>query len=767
MEHKLIQGGEHLLPFARSRIKALRATGLAYASQKFEVDGVSIEVRVVGEHDYISLSGGGSIHVDHGIVNIPNSNFNTVNPTFLPGRWVEFPVNQYNSAFKPVPDKLVRKNPGPGSEGQFAGTINAQGGALKGTLQLSTITRLRSFDMEYMEGEPTEESKNAMVLKMLAVKMCPASIFTGRARLYVQALYGAPIIDSKGRATKPFWSYSPGAPPYLNIQPASYADSSGSPVKPEAIKFGTGGGVILDEDRNHWILWESADGFFIAPLKSSTSGEKMRQSLRKIRDPQDALRLETYILSTSRPMVERKQWLPAPVSAYGEHSLGYRWHWGFNLASAVAVMRKTEPQPADLDTVPGQPEEVCISTKAQFSLFKTGSGSSASWAGRLSVDGAKKWAVNRIAWAIAGPDWSGGLEKATPKYQRLIDCDAVVYAFYAEDDLVELRVSVQLSPGDPASESSTPPSFQDIPGVQFGTTVGDLGGVYEQKYATPKYATAMFTCGSVEFRGLKFGWTQGGRKEQSSSKVWDGLGTVDFASNTTGDVYLNVGYPNPDGTYAKDFFAGYPAVFPPGVTDWFGIPYVIETRGPNLRRSSFTFTSNDFGMSAANEVSIVVPAYDSQAVFLQCDAKEGRDNDAGTVEHRSGVFSRTDGVRMRTDIYQPPEPPRIDYTVEERTWYFGGPRLGDSLISSDTSDQSTEIIPIYPDVKKVVRTDGVYDVSLIPNKFELHNNDFETIPYDFGTLSGVNKTAVSLGGLFQNQGVDGSQTEPFAFIGYA
>lgn len=57
MEHKLILGGEKFLPFARSRIKALRATGLAYASQQFEIDGVSVKVRIEGAHDYIRLEG--------------------------------------------------------------------------------------------------------------------------------------------------------------------------------------------------------------------------------------------------------------------------------------------------------------------------------------------------------------------------------------------------------------------------------------------------------------------------------------------------------------------------------------------------------------------------------------------------------------------------------------------------------------------------------------------------------------------------------------
>lgn len=58
MEHRLITGGEIYLPFARSRIKALRATGLAYADQSFEIDGCSIKVRIEPGHEYITLSGG-------------------------------------------------------------------------------------------------------------------------------------------------------------------------------------------------------------------------------------------------------------------------------------------------------------------------------------------------------------------------------------------------------------------------------------------------------------------------------------------------------------------------------------------------------------------------------------------------------------------------------------------------------------------------------------------------------------------------------------
>ena len=46
------------LPFARSRLKQLRATGLAFASQQYTVDGVTVHVRKEGEQEYIRISGG-------------------------------------------------------------------------------------------------------------------------------------------------------------------------------------------------------------------------------------------------------------------------------------------------------------------------------------------------------------------------------------------------------------------------------------------------------------------------------------------------------------------------------------------------------------------------------------------------------------------------------------------------------------------------------------------------------------------------------------
>lgn len=59
MEHKLIQGGEQYLPFARSRIKALLAAGLEYASQRFVFPDGEVAVRIVADEHYITLTGTG------------------------------------------------------------------------------------------------------------------------------------------------------------------------------------------------------------------------------------------------------------------------------------------------------------------------------------------------------------------------------------------------------------------------------------------------------------------------------------------------------------------------------------------------------------------------------------------------------------------------------------------------------------------------------------------------------------------------------------
>lgn len=73
MEHRLIQGGEQFLPFARSCITKLKKLGLPYANQSFEIDGVSVKVRVEPGHEYIRIEGGGAYASAFPTVQVPES----------------------------------------------------------------------------------------------------------------------------------------------------------------------------------------------------------------------------------------------------------------------------------------------------------------------------------------------------------------------------------------------------------------------------------------------------------------------------------------------------------------------------------------------------------------------------------------------------------------------------------------------------------------------------------------------------------------------
>ena len=128
MEHKVILGGKQLLPFARSRIKALRALGLEYADQKFEVPGLGTAyVKIMPGQDYITLRG-----TDHV----------TVFPYF----------HQYPENFYPeLPDGLIRLSGASGVKA-YAGTYTEQPDYLNSTdaaWQDHLLTGVSTLDSDF------------------------------------------------------------------------------------------------------------------------------------------------------------------------------------------------------------------------------------------------------------------------------------------------------------------------------------------------------------------------------------------------------------------------------------------------------------------------------------------------------------------------------------------------------------------------------------------------------------------------------------------
>ncbi len=183
MEHKLITGGEQWLPFARSRIKALRATGLRYATQRFEIDGAHVEVRIEDLHEYIVIrADDGSAYLESGQLNL--GNFAPASPTkYDPAEWnfLDIPPN---STFLGAANAKGKQNNNPDltedAESQAIGYPQ-----VKGTPE----------DIEAKRAEHIAKYGDLNILKKLIASSFPASVFSGKMRLFMQSTYGARTKD--------------------------------------------------------------------------------------------------------------------------------------------------------------------------------------------------------------------------------------------------------------------------------------------------------------------------------------------------------------------------------------------------------------------------------------------------------------------------------------------------------------------------------------------------------------------------------------------
>ena len=459
MEHKLIQGGEQYLPFARSRIKALKATGLKYASQKFEIDGVSVKVRIAGEHEYIALSGSPSaeIAMDSGVFGM--GSIAELSPaTYQDGTLYEVgSALGYNGSFVQDTERGPgRWKPGDTSDGQFSGFLRS-GKTFVGNILDQEAFKRPLIPDEMNEGEyiPDEHSE-LLRLKKLTATLCPASIFTGRTRLYVQALYGLPLSPRKGKAP----GYVTGMPYSLNItgltvSPSLYIKSAprgaGVASGPDVL-LTTSCGIWLDiETGEHW-LFQMSGGCNVYPMKLRGSLKKLRKHLLADSElsENDKHRLETYLLSQSLPDTSAKQVASGGVS--DSYSMGYGWHWNYSGTSA-AVVEHSYSQWS------GNPElYYTLSSLLEFQVkkvplpapaggFKPGDTKFA-WQGTLRRGAQVKWAGYRVYWVFAEPDFSTGASlKTFPKYHPpLITCsNAPIYVYYIGDEMKLWAVSISFT----------------------------------------------------------------------------------------------------------------------------------------------------------------------------------------------------------------------------------------------------------------------------------------------------------------------------------
>lgn len=601
MEHKLIQGGEIYLPFARSRIKALWATGQKYATQKFVFPDAEVKVQISGDQHYIWITGTGcSFHMDSGIVDLKA--ISAAAPLgFRSGTLGNTTsTTTYNADFT-TPDKTGRwrLNPNGVSQGQFSGSVTHNGTyqgkvPLTGTTAYSFMAKQKALDTDPVTYEDTTDDI-ALLTKKNTVSKCPASIFTGKTRLYVQALYGRWIRNSLVADANEFPALDEStAPPSLKV-PSRSVD--GIPYL--AVQLTTNSGIFLDAAGKHWLMNPTAAGVTVYPLISSECGEKARASL--VADglsSEDKEHLEAYILAYCRPDVSKEvvAMFTTPI-AFSTYSMGYGWHWNWSGTVADVVSTTQFAQPS----ISGISYSANTSTHHRLAVTKNASGV---WSAAVSVvEGPTNWAVHRAYWTITEPSWGAMTEtKTTPRNSTLFECNAPFYVFYARDTLTVCRVKVSLVPSAAAVRTmSYGFASAGYMAAIDELTCGTLDGFVNDRTATSAYYKATFSCGDLVYSDLEMPYA-----------------TTDavITQKKTGYTLPPTNFNNTTGFGTSTFEYGYPA-------GWDGGPYLsisIALSFPEYDGSATVYISRraySVSTSYSSTATLIVPFYDAEAIFAE------------------------------------------------------------------------------------------------------------------------------------------------------
>jgi len=474
MTHLMVEpGGEIYIPYARSRLKALLALNLRHISQKFQVDGSTIEVRIVGDQHFIRITGGKcSFKMDSGLIDVELYAIDTPE-NYRAGVYADTArVATYNAAFTkdspPAPATATKKlNPGDGSAGQFSGDVS-KGMDFKGAIPVSTTPRSFSPGKEeVLVGSVMTtadvERDVALFFKKYTAMVCPASTFTGRARLYAQAMYGAhmyakftageaPLRPPFGLSNKTF-QYQP----VLTLTALEHndKDADGLPITYPSVDLNTSSGVYLDTSTgNHWLFNIADHNWDVYPLIADACGEAARKFLKSGSGitGDDLHHLEAYILSTCRPDSKKKQTAAFSGSVPSGSTCGYGWHWNYSgTICDIAVTRIKSGESVGN----GRINRVLESTHLSTSFTKADTGSTGvddfkyQWiASMTTVSGPSIWCTVRNIWEIIHttgstmerliPDSSGSTSGVMP-----YPGTGTFYVFYRGDERQICKVQVE------------------------------------------------------------------------------------------------------------------------------------------------------------------------------------------------------------------------------------------------------------------------------------------------------------------------------------
>ena len=671
-----------LLPFARSRLGVLRGLGLAHISQKYDVGGVTVRVQKSGEHEYIWVSGGSSeMAMDSGIISV-GAHLETNPARFLPGWRYSFPPYE-NNFTELVSGTAFYRNPGTTSEGQFAGVLR-KGSRFTGKVRKDTV--VESFACQTLAGPDgtrvTNEGDETLLSKKRAGIFCPASMFTGRARLYAQAMYGQHLYDRAKSGDDgedvarpmPAWGESGiptlALPIYIDpnterralakenddIAKAAYraAGYLGEPPSIYNVTLNINSGVYFDPtSKKHWLINPGNESVTIYPLMSSSAGESMRGWIGSSSlSADDSKHLETFVLSACRPHVEVAVTIDTmPIAAYAS---GYGWHWNWSGTMADMVQVQSSRQ---------FPYPTGAMESAHFRLTVTAtyspdSGETAWQASAAQLSGPTYWETQTTVCCVTHPNWTNRYigeevkhppvywsEKLPlphdPTYGALRPLTAPIYCFYKGDELQLIEFSLQITDDIPGYAEASEGYIEMIPDggpldfFTYGNTIGnDPGYLHVTEEIEEEYKYTI-KCNGVQVQVVRGGKKVGYAIDDGAKTEITSHGALEDNTYPTivGTIILKSGRPIAPSTWAQE----YPGRIDNGFgasTDHQGVVFNVVSEFQSISASTETMR---YGTAGG-----VIPFYDAEAFYFVQDTWDEYREYARSANTHSGYWISED-----------------------------------------------------------------------------------------------------------------------------
>lgn len=650
LEHITRADDPTLLPLARSKITSIRASGLKWGSQRLIVGSAIVTAQVKGRQSYISVEGYGGtnlIEMDSGIIDVGAI---VVTPEhgerFLAGERRYIP--EYEHIFNlPIGNTSwwVHLR----GSGQIAGVISL-GAKIVGRVRKDT--EANAFSPRTYDGGKDESGNELprvvdgadqnLVDKKRAAVFCPPSMFTGRARLYAQAMYGRALYvrgkePQDALVPTPTVVFGRGDPGFLL---PDYAGSG------ERVWMNFNAGVFLDPvTKNHWLLCPAHGSITIYPLIADEMGERARFRLKqgKLND-EDTLHLEAYVLASCRPDVSRAVTLS--ITEIIPWASGYGWHWNWSGTTADMV-RVTGSVPYDDSWVsshyrltvtgavipdydPAAPEYTPGSP--EYNEDPTRSGDTR-WAAEAStVSGPHRFMMATPVCCIVHPNWTdlylGEDLEHVPIYRSekltinpsgwavfFEFSDVPLYAFYKKDVLQVARLSLTIGGETRPRAIEYSPGYVSVPDSNNPTSYfldrlsrGNDSAYLRETFAVSGLQTYTLTCGETSVSVKRGGNVRDMWIDDTEKTVVQGpppIETVGVTEPTT--IRLRTG--RASGT-SNDFDATY--VYGSATVT----TYQSYTQNSTCRFTSVTATTQKVWHGNCGGV---IPFYDAEAFYLMED----------------------------------------------------------------------------------------------------------------------------------------------------